>query len=76
MSLTSANLTQAVIFLLPHFAILWIMPEMWPVLILVFAGALFTGWIRIRSGSIVGPWLLHGAANVTMALSVAARTVG
>jgi hypothetical protein len=27
-----------------------------------------------RSGSILGPWLIHASANVTMCLSVAART--
>lgn len=71
MSVTRANLLQALIFLLPHLAVLVVMPEAWPVLGLVFAGALFTGWIRIESGSIVGPWILHATANVTTALLVA-----
>lgn len=71
MSTWSANLLQAVLFLLPHLAIVAIMPEASPVLVLVFAGALFTGWIRIESGSILGPWMLHAAANVTTALLVA-----
>ncbi len=69
-----ANIAQATIFLLPHFLALIVMPEMWVILPLVFAGALFTGWVRIKSGSILGPWLLHGSLNVTMCLSVAART--
>jgi membrane protease YdiL (CAAX protease family) len=69
-----ANLVQALIFLAPHLLVLRVMPEMWPILPVVFAGALFTGWIRIRSGSIAGPWLIHAAANVTICLSVAART--
>lgn len=69
-----ANVLQALIFLLPHFLVLLVMPEMWPVLPVVFAGALFAGWARIRSGSIVGPWLLHAAANVVMCLSIAARS--
>jgi membrane protease YdiL (CAAX protease family) len=34
------NVWQAFIFLLPHLLILLVMPEMWPVLPLVFAGAL------------------------------------
>lgn len=71
MSRTRANLLQAAIFLLPHLAIVAIMPEASPVLVLVFVGALFTGWIRIRSGSILGPWMLHATANVTTALLVA-----
>lgn len=75
MSSLTANIVQSMIFLAPHLLILVVAPKMWPVLIVVFAGAMFTGWIRIKSGSIIGPWLLHAAANVTMALSVAARSV-
>ena len=69
-----ANGVQALIFLLPHLAILFIMPEVWPILPIVFVGALFKGWVRIKSGSIIGPWLIHASANVTMALSVAIRS--
>jgi membrane protease YdiL (CAAX protease family) len=69
-----ANLLQALIFLAPHLLVLRIMPEMWWVIPLVFGGALFAGWLRIRSGSIIGPWLIHASANVSMCLSVAART--
>jgi len=69
-----ANLLQATIFLLPHLLILLVMPQMWALLPVVFAGALFAGWLRIRSGSILGPWLLHASVNVAMCLSVAVRT--
>lgn len=69
-----ANLAQALIFLVPHLFVLRMMPEMWEILPLVFAGALFTGWVRIKSGSILGPWLAHASANVTICLSVAIRT--
>ena len=69
-----ANVSQAFIFFLPHLLILLMMPEMWPVLPLVFVGALVFGWIRIKSGSIVGSWLMHASGNVSMALMVAART--
>ncbi len=71
-----ANLVQALIFLVPHFAILLIAPEVWVILPVVFAGALVFGWIRIKSGSIIGPWLMHASGNVTMALMVAVRTSG
>jgi membrane protease YdiL (CAAX protease family) len=50
------------------------MPEMWGLLPLVFLGALISGWIRIKSGSIIGPWLMHASGNVTKALSIAIRT--
>ena len=69
-----ANVAQAFIFLVPHFHILLVMPEMWPILPLVFLGALTFGWVRIKSGSILGSWLMHGTGNVTMALIVAIRT--
>ena len=71
-----ANLIQALIFLLPHLLVLTVMPEMWGLLPIVFGTALFLGWARIRSESILGPWLVHAAANVATCLSVAARTAG
>jgi membrane protease YdiL (CAAX protease family) len=74
--LWAANLLQALVFLAPHLLILRVMPEMWPLLPIVFATSLVLGWLRIRSGSILGPWLIHAAANVTTALSVALRTGG
>jgi membrane protease YdiL (CAAX protease family) len=69
-----ANLAQASIFFLPHLAILLFAPELWGILPVVFAGALLVGWVRIKSGSILGPWLMHASGNVTMALMVAIRT--
>ena len=65
---------QAAIFLLPHLAILSFAPELWGILPIVFVGALMFGWIRIKSGSILGSWLMHASGNVTMALMVAVRT--
>ena len=69
-----ANLLQAVIFLAPHLLLLLVAPELWTILPLVFAGGFLMGWLRIKSGSILAPWLLHATANVTMMLSVALRT--
>ncbi|HET6361542.1 MAG TPA: CPBP family intramembrane glutamic endopeptidase [Gemmatimonadota bacterium] len=69
-----ANLLQALVFLLPHLLVLTMMPEMWGLLPIVFGTALFLGWARIRSESILGPWLVHAAANVATCLSVAARS--
>lgn len=73
-SVVWANVFQALIFLLPHFLILLVMPEMWFVLPLVFFGALTFGWVRIKSGSILGSWLMHASGNIAMALLVAVRT--
>jgi membrane protease YdiL (CAAX protease family) len=69
-----ANLGQAIIFLIPHLLVLRIMPEMWGVLPIIFATALFVGWVRTKSGSIVGAWLIHASANVAICLDVAIRT--
>lgn len=74
LSLVWANLTQTFIFFLPHLAILLVAPDVWGVLPVVFLGALVLGWVRIKSGSILGPWLMHASGNVTMALMVAVRT--
>ncbi len=74
LSFAWANITQALIFLAPHFLILRFAPELWGVLPAVFIGALVFGWLRIKSGSILGPWLMHAAGNVTIALMVAFRT--
>jgi membrane protease YdiL (CAAX protease family) len=69
-----AILAQAVIFLLPHLLVLRIMPELWGILPVIFVVSLFWGWVRIKSGSILGSWLMHATANVAMCLSVAIRT--
>jgi len=69
-----ANVAQAAVFLAPHLLLLRVMPEMAWILPLVFVGALFLGWARIASGSILGPWLIHAALNVTTALSIAVRS--
>jgi membrane protease YdiL (CAAX protease family) len=74
--LWGANLLQGLVFLVPHLFVLKVMPELWPLLPIVFAASLLMGWLRIRSGSILGPWLIHAAANVTTALGVALRTGG
>ena len=72
----SANLAQALLFFLPHLGILFVAREtwVWGMLPVVYGVALFLGWLRIRSASILGSWLVHASANVTMALVVAART--
>jgi len=70
LSSRKANLVQAAIFLAPHLLLLFVMPEHWPLLILIFFGSMFAGWARIESGSILGPWLLHGGVNFGVTLYV------
>lgn len=69
-----ANPGQAVIFFVPHLLVLRVMPELWGILPVICAGSLLWGWVRIKSGSILGSWLMHASANVAMCLSVAIRT--
>jgi membrane protease YdiL (CAAX protease family) len=69
-----ANLGQALVFLIPHLLVLRVMPEMWGILPVIFAGSLLLGWVRIKSGSIIGSWLMHASGNMAMCLSVAIRT--
>lgn len=71
MPLWAANLLQALIFLAPHGLVLVSRPELWVVLPAVFAGGLLSGWLRIKSGSMLGPWLIHGAVNTATCLYVA-----
>ena len=75
LSLMWANLLQALVFLVPHLLILQAMPQMGMLLPLIFLLALVMGWVRIKSGSILGSWLVHATLNVTMCLMVAVRTV-
>jgi membrane protease YdiL (CAAX protease family) len=73
-SLLWANIGQALIFFIPHLLVLRVMPEMWGILPIIFAGSLLWGWVRIKSGSIIGSWLMHASGNVAICLSVAIRT--
>jgi membrane protease YdiL (CAAX protease family) len=73
-SLLWANVVQALIFLIPHLLVLRIMPEMLGILPVIFASALFVGWVRIKSGSIIGGWVIHASSNIAICLSVAIRT--
>lgn len=75
MPVSTANVIQSVIFLAPHLLLLFITPEQWRLLVIVFLGALYSGWLRIRSGSLLGPWLIHGSANLAVTLSVLIRTM-
>ena len=74
LSVLWANIWQALIFLAPHVIVIVIAPEIWYLLLFIFAGSLFAGWVRIKSESIIGPWLIHAAVNVTVGLSVAIRS--
>jgi membrane protease YdiL (CAAX protease family) len=69
-----ANLGQALVFFIPHLLVLRVMPGMWRILPVILAGSLLWGWVRIKSSSIIGSWLMHAAGDVAICLSVAIRT--
>ncbi len=74
-TIPQANLGQSLVFLLPHLMILAVAPGLWWLLVLIFAGSLFAGWVRIRSHSFLGPWIIHAVVNVTTCLLMAAASV-
>jgi hypothetical protein len=74
MPLPWANLQQASIFFAPHLLVLRLMPVMWPILPRVLLSAFFMGWRRIRSGLILGAWLMPASGNLATCLVVAIRT--
>lgn len=58
------NLTQAVIFLLPHLVLLAVDSGLWPILPVQFLAGFLLGWLRHRSGSFVPGALCHAAVNL------------
>jgi membrane protease YdiL (CAAX protease family) len=66
-----ANVIQAVIFTLPHLLILTIDLRLWPIAFaLPFVSGLMLGWLRLKSGSIVPGWIMHGLGNIFSAIAV------
>ena len=66
------NLLQAVIFLLPHAALLLVDASLWPLLPVQFVAGWLLGWLRTRSGSFVPGALVHAIANVGAGLVASA----
>jgi membrane protease YdiL (CAAX protease family) len=64
------NTLQAVVFLVPHAALLLIDTRLWPILPVQFAAGWLLGWLRTKSGSILPGALVHAAANVAAGLLV------
>ena len=72
MPLWAANLLQAVIFFIPHLLmVVYLAPGLWQILFSIFISSLLMGWLRMKSGSILGPWIMHAATNTTVAMMVA-----
>ena len=74
LELVWANLIQALIFFFRMWQFLSLRLSCGASCPWYFWARSFLAGVRIRSGSIIGSWLIHASGNVTMALLVAART--
>jgi len=71
LSLVSANIVQALIFVVPHLVILTVFPAIWPLVTFVpLLYGLIYGWLRLRSGSFFPAYLLHTLTNTLAAVEV------
>lgn len=62
------NLVQALLFLVPHLALLIIDVRLWPVIPVQFAAGWLLGWLRHRSDSFVPGAVVHAVANIAAGL--------
>lgn len=63
-----ANGLQALVFLLPHLAILALLgAHLWPLMIIFAVGGWLLGWLRYASGSIIPGMFAHGLVNAVAA---------
>jgi len=64
------NLVQALLFLVPHLALLMIDVRLWPLIPVQFAAGWLLGWLRHRSDSFVPGAVVHVFANIAAGLVV------
>jgi len=68
LSLGVANVAQTAIFLAPHVPVAFVAPSAAALTLgSVTVMSLLSGWLRIRSGSMVGAWWMHATANLVTA---------
>lgn len=65
------NLLQALLFLVPHLALLLIDVRMWPVIPVQFAAGWLLGWLRHKTGTFVPGAAVHVVANIAAGLITA-----
>ena len=58
------NLLQSVIFFIPHFTLLLVDSDLWPILPTQFLIGWVLGWLRTRTGSFLPAALIHVAVNI------------
>lgn len=67
---TAGIWVQAVLFLLPHLALLLVSPLVWPILPAQFLTGLALGWLRSRHDSVAPTIAVHAVANVIAGLII------
>lgn len=71
MALWKANILQAIPFSIMHLPIIFFVPHEWVLIAVVpTLFGLGLGWVRLKSQSVIGPWLIHGVGNWAIALLV------
>ncbi|WP_426937272.1 CPBP family intramembrane glutamic endopeptidase [Brevibacterium sp. LE-L] len=65
------NLLQALMFLLPHLALLLVDVRMWPIIPIQFAAGWLLGWLRHRTGTFVPGAAVHVLQNIAAGLITA-----
>ena len=62
------NLLQAVVFLIPHLALLLIDMRLWPLIPVQFAAGWLLGWLRYKTGTFVPGAAVHVLTNIAAGL--------
>lgn len=65
------NLLQALLFLLPHLALLLVDLRVWPIIPVQFAVGWLLGWLRNKTGTFVPGAAVHVISNIAAGLIMA-----
>lgn len=65
------NILQALLFLIPHLALLLVDVRTWPVIPVQFAAGWLLGWLRHKTGTFVPGAAVHALTNIAAGLIAA-----